>query len=57
MGVLVQFLIFYIILYFFIFAASTLGLEWLLKVSFDRSLFLLAPVVIFTMFYSVGSKE
>jgi hypothetical protein len=55
-GPLVQFIILYIIFYFFIFAVSVLQLEWLLKVSFDRLLYLLAPLVIFVTFYVVGEK-
>lgn len=57
MGFLVQFIIFYIILYLFIFAVSSLRLEWLLNVSFDRMLYLLLPAVIFVMFYTVGQKD
>ena len=50
---LVKFIIVYIFSYFFMFVASALKLEWLLSVSFDRLLFLLAPTVIFVMFHTV----
>ena len=55
--VLIQFIALYTIFYLFIFVASALRLEWLLTASFDRTVFLLAPVVVFVMFYIIGKKE
>jgi len=55
--VLIQFIALYIIFYLFIFVGSALRLEWLLSVSFDRTVYLLAPVVVFVMFYTIGKKE
>ena len=56
-GILTQFIIIYILLYFFIFVVSASGIKWLLTVSFDRFLYLMAPAVVFVVFYAVGSKE
>jgi len=55
--VLIQFIVGYIIFYLFIFVGSTLRLEWFLSVSFDRTVYLLVPVVVFVMFYIIGKKE
>ena len=42
---------------FFYLCLSTLKIEWLLGVSFYRLLYLLAPAVVFVMFYTVGERE
>lgn len=55
--VFVQFIFFYLIFYFFTFAASVHRIEWLLGVAFDRLLYLLAPSVVFIIFYAIGKRE
>ncbi|MBF0503491.1 MAG: hypothetical protein HQL14_00160 [Candidatus Omnitrophica bacterium] len=54
---LARFIAFFIIFNFFVFAASGLKLEWLLSVSFNRLLYLLAPTVIFLVFCAIGQRE
>jgi hypothetical protein len=54
---ILRFLILYVIFYAFVYVLAVSELQWLLNVSFDRLLFLLAPTFVFVIFYTLCKKE
>lgn len=53
----VDFIGLYILSYWFMFAVTTIDLQWLLSVSYYRLLFVLTPLAVFVLFCLIGHRE
>ena len=53
----IKFMLLYMIFYLFVYAGTVLELKWLLEVSWNRLLYLLAPTVVFVTFYALGKGK